>query len=89
MKTKRMLMCAAGLLVAACEEKTDRATYFRETSGVLESGDLLCNALPPELLEGTPVPILLSGKPPTWMPPEAAKGPGVLGVKFGLLEENP
>lgn len=89
MKTNTILICAASLVVVACEKNTDRAAYFRENSGVLTSGDLLSNALPPELIEGTPVPIVLSGIPSTLVPPQHVPGPGTLGVKFGLLEETP
>lgn len=79
-------MCAAALWVVACEKNTDRAAYFRENSGLVKSGELLRNELPPEQLEGTPVPIAFSGMRATEVPPQNVPGPGTLGVKFGLLE---
>lgn len=94
MKTKQILLSASVLLVAACEKSTkqatsDRATYYHENSGVLESGTLLSNGLPPEMMEGTPVPIVLSGLLATSVPPEQTPGPGTLGVSYGLMEEHP
>jgi len=80
MKTKRLLLCASALLLAACDEKADRPSHIHSESNKSKNSHLLRTEFPPELIEGTPVPMHLSGTSPRQVPLHEAQGPGTNGV---------
>ena len=55
MKTNLSILCFVSLLLCGCGEKSDRSSAERGTRG----GVLLTTDLPPELIEGTQLPIIL------------------------------
>ena len=72
MKTTCLVpVLAACLLTVGCERQ---ASYSSSDPG----GDdpLLVTGLPPELIEGTPVPVMMRGVSPVRVPAASAPGPG-------------
>lgn len=89
MKTTPILLCASVLLMAACQKNSGSASSGPVETCVVKDGTLLLTQLPPEQLEGTPPPILLSGLLASPAPPQQLQGPGTLGVRYGLIKETP
>jgi Ca-activated chloride channel family protein len=82
MKTKRILLCATALLIAACEKKPESPVEIKADSGAMKNGFLLRTEFPPELIEGTPVPMRFGGVTPSQVPLSEARGPGTSGVFY-------
>lgn len=59
MKTNLSKLCILSLLLSACGDKTDHSTKHSDSDVGTRSGVLLTTELPPELIEGTPRPIIL------------------------------
>jgi len=59
MKTYLCTICTMSLLFSACGDKPSHSTDAPEDKSSLEGKMLLVTELPPELIEGTPPPIIL------------------------------
>jgi Ca-activated chloride channel family protein len=89
MKTKPILLCASALLIAACEKKQDNPAGIQAEPAAIKNGYLLRTEFPPELIEGTPVPMRFSGITPRPVPLNEAQGPGTNGVFYQNLPAEP
>jgi len=85
---KQILMCAPVLLFAACNKSPQGVSAIPDEFVEIENGSLLRTDLPPESLGGTPVPIIFGGIPARLVPPEHVRGPGSLGVRYGLVSDH-
>jgi secreted protein with Ig-like and vWFA domain len=64
MKTKLPTFCILSLLLSACGDKTSQSADTPADEGIPNGKVLLTTELPPELIEGTPRPIILPRQTP-------------------------
>jgi Ca-activated chloride channel family protein len=89
MKTHSILITLTAIALASCGKHDIAPTVTTEANELPENHYFLTTDLPPELMEGTPVPILVPGVKGAPIPPTASNSPGTARVLYRHVEPPP